>query len=100
MGNVRTLFILYSLESAYSGLAIVFLLFSLGITAGALRANIDRNSAFFKRMGIWQKISEGDVLHIYQGQKDSFVSETAFLTFHIQYKNFGRSLFRFVTIHA
>jgi len=48
----------------YSGLVIIELL-SLGVTAEALRANIDWKSAFFEEDGsVWRKIAgRRDVFH-------------------------------------
>ena len=72
-------------------------LFSLGATAGALRANIDWRSPFF--VGVGQFVPklqvEGDVPH-----QPFFVSENWMHRPFTRYNNVDRSFFSFVTIHA
>ena len=76
---------------------VVIELFSLGVTAEALRANIDSKSAIsLQRRPVDPKFQvEGVVPH-----QPSFFSENYCKWSFIWYKNLGRCFFRFVTMHA
>ena len=69
----------------------------LGVTAEALRANIDRKSAFLLERGQLgpKSQAEGIVSH-----HPLFVSENYDKRYFVRYKNVGTSFFRFFTMHA
>ena len=83
-------------ELLYDFLLVITELFSLGVTAEALRANIGWKSAFLKGWVIWAKISGR------RGRPPPTtlcVWKLEWSIFHMC-KNLGRRLFRHVRVHA
>ena len=77
-------------------LSVVMKFFSLGVTAEALRANIDWKSAlFFERDQFDPKFQVQGVV-----PQQLFLGIGKNKRFYVQCKNVGTSFFRFVAIHA